>query len=411
MMKRFRNPWWPLWLVVPALGLLLACAPTPAPKPPVVDARSALQRVPVDQIPSFEDHLSYRDLGRSIEQSINYLRRLPPDRRIRFGPDQYPVRHLIHSLEFFAELVAGEPAPDALNAQLKAHYQVYRTGQDPSHSVLFTGYYEPLLIGSPTPSARFPVPIHAKPSDMVEINLADFAPELKGRRIVGRYTGSTVVPYPTRGEIRRDARFNTVAKPVAWLKDEVDLFVLQIQGSGKVLMPDGKMLSIQYNGSNGRPYRSVGRLLINSGAIPAKEMSMQAIRSYLKRNPDQQAAILDHNPRYIFFRQAKGDGPVGALGQPLTPFRSLAVDHGLLPSAALAFMTTELPQVDDAGTIVQWAPYKGFALAQDAGSAIKGPARVDLFMGANIQAEVAASHLKHAGRLYFLVLKSGTAGL
>ena len=138
---------------------------------------------------------------------------------------------------------------------------------------------------------------------------------------------------------------------------------------------------------------------------------MQAIRDYLQQHPGQLAATLDHNPRYIFFRQAHGEGPVGALGQPLTPYRSLAVDRKLLPSAALAFVATQMPLVDQQGEILRWTPYKGFALAQDAGSAIKGPARVDFFMGASRQAEVAASHLKHPGQLFFLVLKPEASNL
>ncbi len=131
---------------------------------------------------------------------------------------------------------------------------------------------------------------------------------------------------------------------------------------------------------------------------------MQAIRSYLQSNPQSTDAILGHNPRYIFFRKAK-KGPLGSLGVTITSMRSLAVDRGLLPSGALAFFATQLPQVDSKGEIERWASYSGFALAQDAGSAIKGAGRIDLFMGHGPRAETAAGHLKHPGQLYFLVLK------
>jgi membrane-bound lytic murein transglycosylase A len=212
------------------------------------------------------------------------------------------------------------------------------------------------------------------------------------------------VPYPTRGQIRRIDDFNTLAPPVAWLKDEVDLLVLQIQGSGKVQVDDGDVLHIQFETSNGQPYRSIGRRLIDQGRIAVQDMSMQAIRSYLQQHPDQLAEILDHNPRYIFFRKADG-GPRGSLGVPLTPMRSLAVDHGLFPSAALAFFSTQFPHVNEKGIIEHWESYNSFALAQDAGSAIKGPGRADLFVGAGRISEVAAGHLKHPGQLHFLVLK------
>jgi membrane-bound lytic murein transglycosylase A len=247
------------------------------------------------------------------------------------------------------------------------------------------------------------VPVYSRPSDLVEIDLGAFAADLKGRSITGRYTGRTVIPYPTRHTIRQEEDFNRIAPPLVWLRDEIDLFVLQIQGSGRVELENGEQFNILFDGSNGRPYASIGRWLIDQGRIPADKMSMQAIRAYLQQNPAQAQAVLDLNARYIFFRKAE-QGPVGSLCQLLTPMRSLAVDRALLPSAALAFISMPLPEVDPSGRIQSWKPYRGFALAQDAGSAITGPGRIDLFMGCGPQAETAASHLKHEGALYFLVL-------
>ena len=169
-------------------------------------------------------------------------------------------------------------------------------------------------------------------------------------------------------------------------------------------LANGEQRHILYNGSNGRPYRSIGRLLIDKGHIPPEKMSMQAIRAYLRQHPEMSRNIMDHNPRYIFFKTAQ-DGPLGSLGQPLTPMRSLAVDRSIMPSAALAFITTPVPKVNTHGIIERWESYNGFALAQDAGSAIKGPGRIDLFMGHGLKAEVGAGHLKHSGELYFLILK------
>lgn len=402
-----------------SLGLLLGLAvagafiwscvsqPThvPPPEKPPAPTQAALQRLPVSQYPMFGDHRAYQGLAQSIQHSLTYLERLPPKRMVRFGPDQYPVSHLIRSLVFFKDLVATPISETTLNALVRANFVIYQTGRGPSQSALFTGYYEPLLQGSLTPSAQYPIPVHAKPTDLMEIDLSRFGSDLKGRRIIGRYNGQTVVPYHTRGQIRQISDFNAVAAPIAWLKDETDLFILQIQGSGKVQLTDGEVLDIQFHGSNGQPYRSVGRMLIDTGAISAGKMSMQAIRAYLKQHPDKAAAIMDHNPRYIFFKKAQGEGPFGSLGVPITPYRSIAVDHALMPSGALAFLELPMPDVDGQGAITGWAPYKGFALAQDAGSAIKGPGRADLFMGAGAMAEVGAGHLKHDGRLYFLVLK------
>ncbi|MFZ1982986.1 MAG: MltA domain-containing protein, partial [Desulfatitalea sp.] len=146
----------------------------------------------------------------------------------------------------------------------------------------------------------------------------------------------------------------------------------------------------------------------DQGKISADRMSMQAIREYLLQNPAEAQAIMNHNPRYIFFRLAD-NGPVGALAVPLTPLRSIAVDRTLFPSASLAFISVPVPKVNDQGRIAQWEPLDGFVLAQDAGSAITGAGRVDLFWGFGPKAEMAAGNLKNEGRLYFLVLDPAAA--
>lgn len=381
---------------------IAACAPTPTPKPPMPEA--ALKKVPLSEYPCFSDDKDYRQLTRSISMSLAYLRKLPPDRPVQFGNDAYRVDHVIRSLAFFDRLIKNHPSPEELNETIRAHYLVYQsTGRPSDKDVLYTGYYEPILYGRLKPGDKFTVPVHTRPADLVEIDLGAFAADLRGRTVVGKYTGRSVVPYPTRSGIRRQADFDRIAPPLVWLRDEVDLFILQIQGSGRVELDNGEQFNILYDGSNGRPYRSIGRLLIQQGRIPADKMSMQAIRAYLLDNPQAAQAILDHNPRYVFFKKAS-QGPLGALGQVLTPLRSLAVDRSVMPSAALAFISLPLPEIDPWGNIGQWKPYRGFALAQDSGSAIQGPGRIDLFMGHGKQAETAAGHLKHSGELYFLVL-------
>jgi peptidoglycan lytic transglycosylase A len=389
---------------VPALGLLIllaACAPTPPtplPAPPV------LERLDPGAYPRFEDQFEYRDLDNALEMSLVYLQRLPPRQKVHLGNDVYTIAHLIDSLEAFRALIATRPSTDRLNTELAAHYLVYRAaGGHTSGKVLYTGYYEPLLQGSRQPGAVYTVPVHSRPADMVDIDLSLFAPDLRGRRLVGRYTGRSVVPYPDRGAIRHEKDFNTLAPPIVWLRDEIDLFILQIQGSGQVQLDDGEQILLQFDGSNGKPYGSVGRLLIDTGKIAPEAMSMQAIRAYLQQNPQERDAILDHNPRYTFFRGSSG-APRGALNVPLTPMRSIAVDRSIFPSAALGFVTTTLPRVGKDGAVEGWFEYHGFALAQDAGSAIQGPGRVDLFWGHGLQAEAAAGRLKNSGQLYFLVL-------
>jgi len=387
------------------LGVMLLWACTPKP----VVHETALKRLSKADFPPFADQMNYEQLDAGIDMSLAYLRKLPPAQPVVFGPDTYTVAHVIRSLESFGAIVRERPAPEMLRQRLAERFAVYQAaGGAPSGSVLFTGYYEPLLQGRKKASADFPVPVHSRPADLVEIDLSPFAADLSGRRIIGRYADRSVVPYPEREGIRGQADFNRIAPPIAWLRDEIDLFNLMVQGSGKVILESGEVLQIGFEISNGHPYRSIGRMLIDQGKISAERMSMQAIRDFLVANPREAVQIMNHNPRYIFFRQIP-KGPLGALGVPLTPRRSLAVDRALFPSAAPAFISVALPQVDQQGAIQKWAPFSGFVLAQDAGSAIAGPGRADLFWGNGLQAEVAAGHLKHAGQLYFLVLDPDAA--
>jgi len=389
-----------LWLALLLLGLH-ACAPVEKPGPP-----PSLIRLQTQEFPQFADALDYEGLQTGIEHSLSYLRRLPPETEMVYGADRYTASRLMHTLEAFSRDIALRPSPEALNNILRQNYWIYQAAGSDSHgTVLFTGYYEPLLRGSKTRSGQYPVPVHSRPADLVEIDLTLFDPDLKGRRIVGQYTGRTVLPYPDRAGLRAAANLDTLAPPIAWLADEVDLLILQIQGSGKIALPDGRIQNVRYDGSNGLPYRSVGSLLIDQGKISPKDMSMQAIRAYLRDHPQEAQTIVNHNPRYIFFKPSIA-GPFGALNQPLTPMRSIAVDRGIFPSAALAFVTTRVPSVNVRGEIEGWEAYGGFALAQDAGSAIKGPGRVDLFWGDGARAEKAAGHLKHPGALYFLIRKT-----
>jgi membrane-bound lytic murein transglycosylase A len=383
-----------------------SCAPVPEPVPePPVPSPYALQRLAEKDVPTFEDLADVAPLLSSIENSLVYFRRQPGERLVAFGPHTFTMARLIRSLEVFSEIIAKKPPMDELNRTLRDQYAVYRSiGRNKEKNVLFTGYYEPIIQGRLNASPGFSVPVYSRPTDLISIDLSPFADDLKGRTIVGRYTGRTVVPYPTREQIREESDFGKIAPPVAWLADKFDLFNLQIQGSGRLELESGEQVNILYDGSNERPYRSIGRLLIDQGHIARENLTMQAIRNYLRDHPDSADAILNHNPRFIFFRIAD-NGPLGAMGQPLTPLRSIAVDRRAFPLGALSYIETPLARVAPGGTIDEWALHRGFALAQDTGGAIKGPGRVDLFMGHGIAAETAAGHLKHPGALYFLVLK------
>jgi membrane-bound lytic murein transglycosylase A len=354
--------------------------------------------------PHFEDDMRYDGLEQSILQSIAYLQRVPPDRQFTFGKDSYSADHLMQSLEKFLAYIQTSPSQKALRKFIQANYRVYRSiGSGWSKEVLYTGYYEPSYMGKLEKSADYSVPVLGRPSDLIRIDLSSFAEKYAGESITGRIEDHTVVPYYDRREIE-DGALDGNAPVLAWLKDPVDLFFLQIQGSGKIYLDNGEFLNVHYDGSNGRPYRSIGKLLIDEGKIPKSEMSMQAIRSYIENHPDEMAKILFYNPSYVFFKLEE-DGPLGYLEVKLTPGRSLALDRRLFPLPALAFIETQKPLVDGYGQITEWEEFSRFVLSQDTGGAIRGPARADMFWGSGNYAEIAAGHMQHRGKLYLLVLK------
>ena len=387
-----------------AIAALIAGCPAPIKKAP---KELALVRKSGFSYPNFTDDLEFEGLEYSILKSMAYLQKVPADRIYQFGPDQYDAAHLLQSLEQFMDFIRTNPSNRDLQKFIRSNYLVYQSaGRDQEGEVLFTGYYEPHLNGRLQPDDEFRFPIYALPEDLIKIDLPAFDEKYAGESIVGRYTGETVVPYYDRREIDEQNVLADKAQPLAWIKDPVDVFFLQIQGSGKIFLDTGEVINVHYNGSNGRPYRSIGKLLIDEQKIPQEEMSMQKIRSYLHEHPEEMAPVLNHNPSYVFFK-LEPEGPLGYLNVLLTPGRSVALDRRIFPPAALAFIQTKKPVVDSAGQIDSWADCSRFVLNQDTGGAIRGPGRADLFWGSGPYAEIAAGHLAHTGKLFFLILKPG----
>jgi membrane-bound lytic murein transglycosylase A len=384
------------------LLLLLACAPEV--KPPVT-APQALVKLQPHQFPDFSDDMSYGSLEIAVNQSLDYLKRLDASTPFRFGPDTFTASHLARSIKAFHELIKESPAADTLRKAIETSFWVYRSvGSDGQGKVLFTGYYEPVLRGSLHPSPDHPYPLYRKPDDWVTVDLGLFNPKYAGERIVGRYANQTVIPCYSREDIDSEGHLRRKGCELLWVSDRVDLFFLHIQGSGRVLLDDGTALHVNYDCSNGRPYRSVGRLLIDEGNILEDEISMQRIRAYLENHPEETERVFNHNESYVFFRLVD-QGPRGAIEVVLTPGRSVATDKDLFPKAAVAFIQTDKPLVDEDGTIRSWETFGRFVLNQDTGGAIRGPGRADLFWGTGPYAETAAGHMKHHGMLHFLVLK------
>ncbi len=291
--------------------------------------------------------------------------------------------------------------PDAAAARtfFEQHFQPWRLANpDGSEEGLVTGYYEPQIQGSLKPSARYRWPIRGVPKDMLTIELGDVYPELKSLRLRGRVVGNKVVPYWSRAEIDQlDAELP--APTLMWAADPIDLFFLQVQGSGRVQLPDGQLLRIGYADQNGHPYQSIGRWLVAQGELNLDQASMQGIRAWAERNPKRLRELLNANPSYVFFRQlpSSDGGPIGALGVPLSTGRSIAVDPRYVPLGAPVFLATTEP--------LSSRPLERLVLAQDTGGAIKGAVRADFFWGFGHEAGQQAGRMKQKGRMWVLLPK------
>lgn len=373
-----------------------------SPAPAAVAAEPAAALVSAEPPPALLDDGDPASLATAVGRSLEWLRELPPDSLLAFGVREVPVSRLRASLEALRSFLAGDPDPEALAAWVRDRFDVVESVGGEAGDVLFTGYYEPVIPGARERTPRATVPVYGHPDDLVRMRLPAFDPDLPDRTLTGRVTDGRVVPYYTRREIQEERVLADRGLELAWVEDRIDLFFVEVQGSGAIRFPDGGELGISYAASNGRPYRSIGRLLIDEGLVPAERMSMQAIRDYLARHPDEVSRVLNHNPSYVFFRP-RDTPPIGALGVPVTPERSIATDLRLFPRGAPAFIATTRPALDDEGNVVAGPPLRRFVLNQDTGGAIRGPGRVDVFWGRGGEAAETAGRMQQRGRLFFLV--------
>lgn len=391
-----------VFVVLPFMFSFPGCALRGKPQRPA-DVPALIKLFP-SELPDFTDDINYDGLAYCIRKSLSYLKRVPSDRYFSFGEDRFNTGHMVKSLEVFLNFIGKKPFPEELNHFIRKNYLIYKSiGTGKKGQVLFTGYYEPFLPGQPQKNAEYRFPVYGRPEDLITIDLSPFSSRFKGNKIIGRYSNQTVVPYYNRGAIDYEGALEGKAKVIAWVRDLVDLFFLHIQGSGKIFIGQEEIINVHYLTTNGRPYRSIGKLLIEEEKIPRAQMSMQKIRAYLRKHPKEIKKILTYNPSYVFFK-IENDGPLGYLEVKLTPGRSIASDKRIFPLSALAFIETKKPLTDGTGRIHEWVDMKRFVLNQDVGGAIKGPGRADLFWGNGPYAEIAAGHMQHMGTLYFLVL-------
>lgn len=259
---------------------------------------------------------------------------------------------------------------------------------------LVTGYYEPEIRASRERRPGYAVPIYGRPADLIDVDLGLFVPDLKGRTLRGQAKDGKLLLYPDRAAIEAGALAGRGLE-LAWAADPVELFFLQIQGSGRLRLPDGGVMRIGYASQNGREYVGIGGMLRDQGVKPPEGFSMQGIMAYLRAQPDGGKSIMDANRSFVFFRELTGPGPVGAMGLPVTGRTSVAADPAFVPLGAPIFLAVDKPEAS------------GLWVAQDTGGAIKGANRFDTFWGAGDEARRIAGGMSARGQAW-LLLPAGT---
>jgi membrane-bound lytic murein transglycosylase A len=257
---------------------------------------------------------------------------------------------------------------------------------------LITGYYEPLLHGSRVKTDTYKYPIYKLPKDLIIVDLGSLYPALKKYRLRGKIKGNRLVPYDTRKNINEREDLEAIC----YVDDEIDLFFLQIQGSGKVQLDSGEIINIGYKNQNGHKYFAIGRALVKDGSISKRNVSLQSIKKYLKETPSRVKEVLNKNRSYIFFHESKKSA-TGALGTQLVANRNLAVDRKFIPLGMPVFINTK--------NSVSKESINSLMVAADVGGAIKGQIRADFFFGNGENAELYAGGMKEKGTLTILVPK------
>lgn len=285
----------------------------------------------------------------------------------------------------------------ALRNWFETHLQPWQlVNPDGSREGMVTGYYEPILKGSRHQKKPYLHPIYAAPDDLIDVELSDLYPELKHMRLRGRLEGRKLVPYYPRADWdNQEAK--RAGGVLLWADDLLDVFFMQIQGSGQIQLDDGSRVRMNYADQNGHPYRSIGRWLIDQGELKVDQASMQGIRTWLKAHPKRVQELLNVNPSYVFFRELplNGEGPPGALGIPLTAERSIAVDPKFTPLGVPVWLATSHPNSE--------RPLTRLVLAQDTGGAIRGAVRADFFWGSGNEAGALAGKMRQKGKMWTLL--------
>jgi len=341
------------------------------------------------------EDLDRASLRQAIRNQLDAMHETAPEKKVRLGNRVLRQGKLRQGLEDFLALIEQNLPGDEFSRRLKEKFSFIKVGTGRDKTVLFTGYYTPVIAASPVRTDEYKYPLYRVPDSGGQVRLIGLG-----------HTGSNAPGWKkyTREEIDRHQVLKGQGLEIAWLKDDLERFFLHIQGSGWLEFPDGKRAGVRYLGANDHTYTGIGKLMIRDGVIDLKQGSMQGIKKYLRDNPADMPKYLFQNKRYIFFTLTE-EGPQGSGGGEVVAERSIATDKSIYPAGGLAFIRIKVPELDDRGEIVGWKKVSRFVVDQDTGSDIRGPGRADLYFGSGFRAGVKAGHYKQPGEVYYLVPK------
>ncbi|MCK4935971.1 MAG: MltA domain-containing protein [Elusimicrobiales bacterium] len=409
--------------ILPLIFIFLSgCAtipPKPKPeikKPVSVKIETPFKLLDHKSVPFFIDKDNKETFIKAGEKNALYLESVKDNERFyMFGSRKVNTKLLIASANKFLEIMKNSENSAEFNMRIKKDFDVYQmAGSDGKGTVTFSSYYEPVIEASLTKTEKYKFPIYGKPDDMIYADLEVFNPKFKGEKISGRIEDGNLIPYYNRNEIDFQNLFEGKNLELAWFTNRIDIMDLHIQGSGKLALPDGKKVKAKFAATNSLRFKGWISHLLEMGVLKRKDLTYKKAKQYILDHPEIEEETLSINKRYTFFKIEEVsdplEGPQGTFGYPLVGMRSIATDASILPLGSLAYISLNMPKVDEKNKFMGLEPDSRFVFCQDTGGAIKGPGRVDFFAGTGYKAHVFANKLWEKGTLHLFVLKENESG-
>ncbi len=366
---------------------------------PLPPGAPALVRVSPDLYPDIRSVHRHADQAlEAVEQSLEYFDKPSSKKHFPYSTEDRSITHADqqNGLERLRTILQTARSGDEFEHLVYQSFDVYQSaGWDAqSGEVLFTAYYTPIFKGSMTKNETFKYPLYRRPNDLV--TETDGTPR-------GRRTGSgALVPYYSRAEIENSGYLS--GGELVYLADPFETFIVHVQGSARIELPDGRHLDVGYAGKTDRPYRSLGAEMIRRGKLEADEVSLKTLKDYFAAYPED-VGILDVNESYVFFQHVTEPGPFGSLGARVTPYHTVATDKSVFPRGGPVIASTHLPETDPVNGEIRMVRHTGLYLDQDTGGAIRSAGRADLYLGTGPAAEQVAGYTNREGQLYYLFPK------